>query len=66
MSMKRLMISFALAAICSGCVATKQTSEVTVHKDASGKVISIDYTERLEQHDMLPWSKHFGKYLYNQ
>jgi hypothetical protein len=64
--MKRLIISFALVAICSGCVWTRQTSEVTVHKDASGKVMSIDYTERLEQRDMLPWSEHFGKYLYNQ
>jgi len=39
---------------------------VIVHKDADGKIIGYDYSEKLEQQDVKPWSKHFGKYLYNQ
>jgi hypothetical protein len=35
-------------------------------KDAGGKVTGIDYSEKLEQQDLLPWADHFGKYLYNQ
>ena len=64
--MKKLLVLAALAVVCSGCVWTRQTSEVIVHKDAGGKVTGIDYTERLEQQDWLPWSDHFGKYLYKQ
>ena len=65
--MKSMMFVAALATImCSGCVHTIQTSEVTVRKDANGKITGTDYTERLEQEDFLPWSKHFGKYLFNQ
>lgn len=64
--MKKPLICVGLAMLVSGCVWTQQTSEVIVHKNAEGKVIGIDYSEKLEQSDMLPWSKHFGKYLYNQ
>ena len=64
--MYKIAIASILAAICSGCVWTRQISEVTVHKDASGKITGIDYIERLEQQDAKPWSRHFGKYLFNQ
>lgn len=45
---------------------TQETREVTVHKDPTGKVLSIDYIERLEQRDIKPWQDGFGKYLYKQ
>lgn len=64
--MKKSLLFIALCALASGCVWTRQTSEVIVHKDANGKVIGTDYSEKLEQRDVLPWSKHFGKYLYKQ
>ena len=64
--MKVLLVMSAVSVLSAGCVHSRQISEVTVHKDANGKVLSIDYTERLEQQDLLPWSDHFGKYLYNQ
>ena len=62
----KLLMFVVVAMVVSGCVWTKQTSEVIVHKNAEGKVTGIDYSEKLEQRDILPWSRHFGKYLYNQ
>ena len=64
--MKKLLFAFIAAAACSGCVWTREISEVIVHKDANGKIIGYDYSEKLEQHDLKPWSSHFGKYLYKQ
>lgn len=64
--MKKLIAIAAIGLSANGCVWTSQTSEVIVHKDAEGKILSIDYSEKLEQRDAKPWSKHFGKYLFNQ
>lgn len=64
--MKKLIAIVIVAASCTGCVWTRETSEVIVHKDANGKITGYDYSEKLKQHDVKPWSTHFGKYLYKQ
>ena len=64
--MKKLIATTIVAAACSGCVWTRETSEVIVHKDATGKITGYDYSEKLEQQDLKPWSPHFGKYIYKQ
>ena len=62
----KTLFAIALAATATGCATTQETREVTVHKDPTGKVLSIDYIERLEQRDIKPWQDGFGKYLYKQ
>jgi hypothetical protein len=47
--MKKILILIAMAAVSSGCVASKNFREVVIQKDASGKVIGSEYTERQEQ-----------------
>ena len=64
--MKKLLLLLPLAVSLSGCVWTQETREVTVHKDPQGNILSIDYTERLDQRDVKPWKDGFGKYLYKQ
>ena len=60
--MKKLMFGIAIAALSSGCVWTQEFTEVTVHKDPDGKVLSVDYVERREQKDVKPWAD-FGGYI---
>ncbi len=47
--MKKTLVLLALLAVSSGCVATHTVREVTVQKDADGKVIKTECIERQEQ-----------------
>lgn len=49
MKHKRLLIIGLLLPLLSGCVVSRNFREVTVTKDASGKIISTEYIERQEQ-----------------
>lgn len=63
--MKKLIAVVSLIGL-SGCIWTRETREVIVHKDPQGKITGIDYLERMEQQDAKPWKDGFGKYLFNQ
>ena len=60
--MKKLIYASIVALVSTGCVWTRETTEVIVHKNPEGKVIGVDYTERREQQDIKPWAK-FGGFI---
>lgn len=60
--MRKIACAIGIAVMGCGCVWTRETSEVVVHKSPEGRVIGVDYTERREQQDLKPWGR-FGGYL---
>lgn len=60
-----LVIIYLIPFLGGGCVWTSRREEMIVRKDANGNIIGVDNVEILEQRDLKPWGKTWGRYLYN-